>query len=86
MLPELGLDGLGLVATSYRAGGATHYFREVGELRKLQWRGRWNAEQNIDHYIQEFAAINILTKVSAENRVRLKKIETFAVSLLVEES
>ena len=67
-----GLDKI-IYPSSMRPGGATHFFQIWDEnVQRVMWRGRWQCQRTLEHYIQELMTHQVLRGVP---RLAMKRIE-----------
>ena len=58
LLERTGLAGLEYMPYSLRRGGASHLFRETGNLSLVQERGRWGQASTARIYVDEAVALS----------------------------
>ena len=68
-----GLRG-GFVFSGLRAGGITSLFERTHDLALTRWRGRWDNERSMEHYIQELAVSSAFSELSNEVRTRVFRL------------
>mmetsp|Transcript_101717 Transcript_101717/g.326765 ORF Transcript_101717/g.326765 Transcript_101717/m.326765 type:complete len:158 (+) Transcript_101717:696-1169(+) len=65
-----------ILPSSLRTGGATTLFQLWDEnVQKLMWRGRWQSQRILEHYVQELAATNILGKLKPRTQSLVLKLQ-----------
>jgi hypothetical protein len=64
-----------ILPSSLRPGGATHYFQQWSEdVQRLMWRGRWQHQKTLVHYIQELTSMNVMGELSEKQRDKVQKL------------
>ena len=51
-----------------RGGGAVEYFERTGNLGELQYRGRWEAQKSMLHYLQQGMATTVWATLDPDTR------------------
>ena len=71
--------------SSMRPGGATHFFQIWEEnVQRIMWRGRWQCQKTLEHYIQESMTSQVLRSVAPLRLRRIDRIAAECSSLLAE--
>ena len=68
------VEGVGLTPASHRAGGATTFYHLFEDTEWIRWRGRWAQQKQLDFYIQEVGAINLMESIPKEGRDTIKHL------------
>ena len=63
---------------SLRTGGATHYWLATGNAPQLQQLGRWLSIRTMGIYLQELAAITLLSRLTKDSRDKLAELHEIA--------
>ena len=66
-------EGSGVTPASFRAGGATFWYKAWQDTEKVRYRGRWMSSRMLEIYIQEVMADTVLVALLPEER------ETFSI-------
>ena len=83
MLEKLNIPAGTLLPSSFRPGGATYLFQLWNEdVRRLQWRGRWQSLTMLERYVQESQAIHVWHGLSLAAREAIMSTSSLAESLL----
>ena len=61
----------GLTPAGLRAGGATHLFTATQDIALVKWRGRWQADRTLEHYLQELGSCSMLAAVPFNIRSKI---------------
>ena len=75
ILDELGLDHVqptGLTPAGLRAGCATHLFICTQDIALVKWRGRWQSDKTLEHYLQELGSCSLLATLPQPVRDRIE--------------
>ena len=67
---------------SLRTGGATHHWMTTGNAPQLQQLGRWLSIRTMGIYLQELAAITLLSRLSRDSREKIAELHELAPSVL----
>ena len=71
--------------SSMRPGGATHFFQLWEEnVQRIMWRGRWQCQRTLEHYIQESMTSQVLRYVAPLRLRRIDRLAAQCSSLLAE--
>ena len=73
----LHLQSCRFTPSSFRAGGATHYYRAEQNIGKLQFMGRWKSTDSLHHYIQDAMAVLVTSQAPAAGRECLEMAQNF---------
>ena len=76
------VDGCGVSWASLRGGGATHRYLIGQLLDDIRWDGRWGVFKTLDHYIQEVAAVTLLTELPRGSQERIRLFAGMAPDML----
>lgn len=63
LLSRLQVSDLHVTPGGLRAGGAVYAFRSTSDVATLQWRMRIKDQVTLSHYLQEVAAVNVLSSL-----------------------
>ena len=75
-------DGTGLTWASLRGGGATNMYLAGRPREQIQWAGRWRSALTLDTYIQEVAAMSLMTELHPDSRALVDYLAGNSHSLL----
>lgn len=71
LLTELGVpvgQRDGLTPASLRSGGATRMFAMSQDVQLVRWRGRWQDNNTLEHYLQEVGSASIVPRLPPTSR------------------
>jgi len=64
----------GFVPSSLRAGGITALFQHTQDIPLVRWRGRWDGDRSMEHYLQELPYHDAFARLPAETRTKIFRI------------
>ena len=64
----------GFTLGGLRAGGVTALFQRHGDLDMVRWRGRWDDQRTMEHYIQELPMARAFADLPADVRAQLRAL------------
>ncbi len=76
------LGKLGLQLRSLRGGGTVWRYELTDDLKRVQWRGRWQSEASLAWYLQGALILRSLAGLSGEAQRRLLRLERLDPAML----
>ena len=74
----------GFVMSGLRAGGTTAYFQCTQRLDLTRWRGRWDNERSMEHYLQELPMGEAYASLPESTRTRVTAVARLLDYVLTE--
>ncbi len=81
LLRHCKLDYLGLLPSSLRTGGTTHFFLADYSTLSLQMLGRWKSHESLLIYIQECVALLVMERLHVFDAQRLAQVNSATVHM-----
>ena len=80
---QLGVESVGYSPASLRAGGAVGAFvRGEASVADLRFRGRWDSDKTLSHYLQEGIAALAVCAIPSESQIRCMELSRLCEPLL----
>ena len=84
---DLAKRALGISASSFnlgglRGGGAIEYFMRTHQIQELRFRGRWESERSLNHYVQLGLAATAYADLPASARFTIRQLACLAPELI----
>ena len=56
-------EGVGITPASFRAGGATFWYRSWDDSERVRFRGRWMSHRMLEIYVQEVMVSTVMMQL-----------------------